>query len=551
MPRLPNIREPVLSQLEAELRHTPRETLLRDVERIEEMAPTIIDTVEYPEDWIVHRITGYRPALRAPRVVVGAALRADLTALCERLCALAALRADELASPRFLRARALMTLWGVSEVTLKRLRRNGLVTRRALNHRGAPEVWVDTRVAQAYLDARAAPPKPKPRRGQASVTRLQREAERYKQCLGWSLHRAAKRLAQRHGGSVEGIRQALLRGESRKQSGSFAVRTRSTMRRRMAMLRLWRVGIESAEIARIDTRPAPAVRREINIARATLLSRWCTQGDLQSELALSPRDEQAALDEAPDDRNSDPAPELTLHGAATLWRATAPCPRSLEHALARAFHASCSRVARIAADISTLHPSATALDEAETLLRRADQFRSRLLRSQLRLVLETCEARAGVAITRLPTSVAQRLVREALHASSHAIQQFDPARGGRLAGPVALAADRAASRVLRDLPPAATTATRRAETIAHAPDEFPARISVWSRWLDAPDSVQRALRDALVDEDCADLLRSRFGLSGERPRTIAELAHERRLSPAACARLVSRRLREASRAGVH
>ena len=65
----------------------------RQLERAEQLAAEVDPTVNYPEDWVIFRVTGYRPQMDAPAIVVGEALLGDISVLVERLSALVSDRA--------------------------------------------------------------------------------------------------------------------------------------------------------------------------------------------------------------------------------------------------------------------------------------------------------------------------------------------------------------------------------------------------------------------------------------------------------------------------
>src|SRR5688572_23587481 len=96
MPPLGRMVVTALEDLARQLRFTPREALLRDIQRAEALASQIGPDAVYEEDWIVGQVTGYRPKMDNPASVVGQALLADLSAFVERLSAAATLTPADL-----------------------------------------------------------------------------------------------------------------------------------------------------------------------------------------------------------------------------------------------------------------------------------------------------------------------------------------------------------------------------------------------------------------------------------------------------------------------
>lgn len=541
MPRLPAIPLPVLRSLEAQLRHAPRETLLRDVERVEELARDIRPEIQYPHDWVTFRVTGYRPDSAPPGTVSGTDLLAALSPFVEVLCERAGLRTEELDASAFVRASTLASDWSASPATLKRWRRDGLITRRARADAGRTEVWVSRLCADHFRTTHA------PALARAvKTTRLspaQRELLLAKaqslRSQGFSLHAAAKQIAQENSRSVEGVRQLLL-SDKPTRTGFVQPRQRTPrdpQRRLIALHRLWRQGADPADLAHLVGKSVPLVRRDINLARAALLRSWLATGALDGP-ALD------ALTPITVTTISTPtlSPPQLLSTTLTDWRSRTPLPRAHEHSLTHAFHTLRATARNIATSLNHLHPSAERLDEAETSLRYASTCRAALLHSQHRLLLETLEARAGLPLDRLLPAVAVRLMRESLAAATQALDHFDPSKGGRLAGPVGLAVDRCAVRTLRDaLPPRASTRAMvlQPETTITFPP-----LSPWDKALLPDPRIVRAL--SLAPSSHADshlsLLADRFGLAGAAPRTLRELREARGLTSITVARSLQRAL---------
>jgi hypothetical protein len=85
VPALSRARTGAIVRLGDELRFAGRETLRRHIERIEQLATLLDEDGVYPEDFVVFRVTGYRPEIGDPELIPGAALLGDLSALAERL----------------------------------------------------------------------------------------------------------------------------------------------------------------------------------------------------------------------------------------------------------------------------------------------------------------------------------------------------------------------------------------------------------------------------------------------------------------------------------
>src|ERR1043165_3443217 len=140
MPAFTKLRISALDDLARQLRFAPAETLRRQLERTRTLAAEIDPAIAYPEDWIVFRITGYRPEIAEPAAFPGGALLADVSGLVERLSAAAKVSQSELDAARHLGLDALCARWRVSRKTVERWRRMGLVALRVRGARGKPRL---------------------------------------------------------------------------------------------------------------------------------------------------------------------------------------------------------------------------------------------------------------------------------------------------------------------------------------------------------------------------------------------------------------------------
>ncbi len=196
---------------------------------------------------------------------------------------------------------------------------------------------------------------------------------------GLSPHAAARSIAQSTSRSVEGVRHVLQMDP--RTSGLFARPRRAAAdpdRRRGALLRLWRAGADPVDLAKLAHKSVPLTRREINIARGSLLQEWLDAGafDVPGDVTDDPQALHGPTFSANAVLLLTTAPKPLAELLAD-WRSRTPLPRASEHAHADAYHALRARAAAITAGLNRLHPSAHALDEAETALRHASLLRAR------------------------------------------------------------------------------------------------------------------------------------------------------------------------------
>lgn len=556
MPPLPAIRSPLLADLCRQLRYAPADALRRDLERAERLAAEIDPSREYPDDWMIFRVTGYRPGDREPAgVVQGRAVLADLSAFVERLSDAARLDEAELRAAGAVGVAELAAKWNVSRKTIDRLRREGLVARRARSVRGrrvllflaatiaAFESRHGDRLREAGGFTRIEPD---------AETRILRRAHAYRRRLGWSLNRAAARLAERFGRSHEAVRQLLRRADiARAESGQPVVfEGRGPLRAssRGELEARWRRGEDPAEIARRLGHPRAAVQRAINLARAERLRGLLDAGVLPPPTGPvpppgpTPSDSALRAPQATRDLGTPGVTDLSAFLSSARRREAFSPVR--EAALSAAHQALRRRAAAAISALSRLHPQSGPLDRIETDLRWAARLKAELMRPQLALVVETATTVVGVPPEELRSSACVSLLRALLSALADSVDHHDPHKGGRVAGAAALALSRAAARWLKDqavapAPLRPRASTRIPEGIPF--DDWTLAVAPWQTWLDA----DARLRAAAMPPRARGILAARLGWDGRPPRTLDELAAELGVARVTAPALERRAWREA------
>lgn len=537
----------MLVALEEELRFAPREARLRCMDRAERLSRTIEDAAEYPAPWVIEAITGYRPEGRMPGVARGAALRAGLGVFVERQSARADLTPDEV--PGGLGVPEVLARWDISRATLGRLRRLGLAARRVRDGRAGRAVFHPESIAwfeQVHADrlGRAAA---FTRLTPEETGRLVRRASRYRRCLRWPMTRVVQRLAQRTGRSPEGVRQALRRAGAARRD-EFDLSPHLDARTRRVLARAARLGVDVGLMARKVRRSRGAVRRAIAVARADRLRDALARGVLTAHVGPT-----FALPDAGEAILAPPAVRegLGLPGAGTLRdvlgaaRAAGPPIAAVEKHRAVAGQFLVWRAAMAIEHLHTLNPSPAALDRIETDLRWAARLRAELIRVQWPTIVRSLEARIGRPCADVPARELGALLHETVLAAARAVEAFDPFRGGRLAGPVGLAADRVGAAWVKAgrIPVASGRATPVLGEHARL-DEWTHRVAAWQVWIEPPERVRAA---AMVDRPTpadAALLRARFGW-GEVPHTLAEVGARFGITPTRMPIVEARAIRSA------
>jgi len=585
LPPLPRLNISSLANLEQQLRFSPKDALLRDILRIEGLSSQIEDNHTYPEDWIIERITGHLPEIAEPAQIVGEALKADLSSLVERLCDAGKIAVADFSASDLVDADEICRRWNMSRRTLVRMRKRGLVGRRLLAPDGKPRVMFDRSIIARFENehpdqvARAADYS---RISERDEARMIRRAVRYKKFLGWSLNMAAERISERFDRSHEAVRQVLKRFEMRAKAANDRSRAGMlapnevvpdaifneadplTEKRREAVYRAWRLGVDPALLCSKTRRSRPALRRAVNIARAIHLTRWADDGFLGDDF---PGDDHSAEAAALASINSTAADKLQraslrhaltnkkrgapahvspLDAAPVVTGLARPVPRHInafiaeartagpviaieERARLDAYHHLRAAAHPSVRELHRLFPRAGSLDQIETQLRWAARLKVELIRGHLRNMIETVEGRLSRTMEDLPRTSMPKMLIEGIQRIGDAIDHFDSSRGGRLASAVGLAMDKHAVRWLKELKPLVVVGRLRASPLQpNAPDlpDWSRLVSVWQKELEPHFRVRIAAESGKLDPVMSAFLIDRFGWYGGPPRMLNELTEK-------------------------
>ena len=538
MPRLSRLTNGSLARLAEQLRFAPPAALERDTARAEDLAAELDAGRWYPEDWVVFRVTGYRPELNEPATILGSALLGDLSAFVERLSEAAKLNAD---APGMIALDGLCARWGVSAKTIARLRKTGLIARRARTAAGQPVLVFRDAVVERFEQANAA------RLNRAeSFTRIDAEttarieslARRTRTRFGWSLNAAAERIAPRVGRSTEAVRQVLLRAEGRRPVFS-PVGPMDTRERRVAW-RAWRRGVPVRDMETRWGRTRAQIHRAIDLERGHLLASF--------DITVPPAPRLAEPDA---ETLLEPEPVRTglVEPVETDLLAFIECARDPivpvgveETARAAASAYLRHRASRTIADLGSPSPLAGRLDRAETDLRWAHRLVAALVRTQLHVMVETLEGGLERPLDRMRAHESLALVRAALAAVARETLRHDPWKGGRLAARTTVAATRLVADWAHRRDPARAT-----PRLAPGADlgDWQHTLTPWGAVLFPPTPT--IVRVGALDGREKAVLTLRLGLDGSPPRTLTETADELGLTRIQTPRIEQRAIRRARR----
>ena len=405
MPAWPKLKLRLLADLAEQLRFAPKPAVLKDIAR----AAATIDLVEpeqdYPADWIVFRITGYRDEKLTAGTVPGRQLKAHLSSLIERLSAQASLREPDLADfAEGFSQPELLARWNVTRKTLERYRTRGLFALRIIGARGISRLHFPAQSVRRFESANR-----QSLLRAAAFSRMPAEKVR-------SLGERAKRLTRRTGAARSRISAHLARKSGRSVSAvDRIVRSVRKPARRLKpsaharLLFRWEQGHHVGALARSLRKSRAAVIRAINLARAHRLEVWDPASRFPPEFspispsihAIAQRCPRAAIVIVP------PA-EPTLQTLLDAMRLRERIDRDLERELIEAHHA-------LIALAAAPPRGADDFDRAETCLRWAAKLRAAILRPSRVLLLDSIHSVVPIDLL----SVEPALLSSALSTAGH------------------------------------------------------------------------------------------------------------------------------------
>ncbi|MBL9147512.1 MAG: hypothetical protein JNM94_02345 [Phycisphaerae bacterium] len=530
MPRRARYKTALLEELERQLAFAPPDAVRRQMEAAEALVPDIDPAAPYPFEFVVWRVTGYRPDDAEPRPIAGDVLREELSTFIlhcsERVPVAAEARDGGAVTLTDLAAEA-----GVVEKTLRRWRSRGLIVHRLVFPDGRSRVGV---YREAYRRFAAA--NPDLVRVAAEFTRMEPEVARAALAKVRSLvaagateNLAAKKVAQDLGRSHEAIRQLLQR------IGGGRVRPASTdrsFRERQLAYRAWRAGIPIERIGERLKVKADAIRRRVDTVRAERLRAarltW-------TEFATFERpDADATILESPivarGLATAFPAPEAIALLEALATERTPNAALLAEEELMLAAYNLLKRRARGAVEGLARQPDRATLDRIETDLRWALRVKRKLVERWLGVAIGRVQQALGGGLARRPADEIRRLVEESVRVVDDTIETVDPARRQVPRRVIAHDADLMVAR--HGL--GSDGGGRRDRALArHERGSLPLprlfeRLAAWQELVDRPARTH-----------ATPLLARRYGWQGERPRTLEELAREERTTVARVTALVA------------
>ncbi len=544
MPRTARFKIAAIEDLHRQLEYAPPETRHRQMDAAEALIADIDTKKNYPEDFIIYRITGYRPDRGdEPTTLVGQALLPDLVTFVQVLSEELNLSVDGLERP-MIAMDELAERLNTSIKTIQRYRKQGLVCHYFVFPDGIKKLGCFEDSLKRFLNGRDGQLKKA-----ARFTRIEPDVEAAIIEQARQLHRAeyltlneaALRLAEQYGRAHETIRLLLRRHDRRaEESGEAIFLERGPLRDREIILihRAWQRGVEPAQLAMRLGKTKPTIHRAVNRRRRDLL-RSVTLTFKKLPTFDRPDAETVILS----------APSVVTGfemGVATdairflegLQAASTPT-LDVAYALLAAFNLLKRRVSKGIASLGEW-PDSEMLDGIETDLRWIAMLERRLVMLGLPAAVMRIEQNIRRPLREQAGEEIVELIQLAVGVVVGAIESIDSGRGQRLERVVGLAMDKALARIVV-IPQAGSRASARHAGGSIALGDLFLKVSPWERWL----GLRRDLRSHVATLESVErqIIGLRYGLEGERPRTMLSIAKQLNLSPVKTVRLAQKAVR--------
>lgn len=490
----------------------------------------------YPEEFIVFRITGYRPeASTGTSLLVGQALVPDLVNFIQLVSSRLTIAAHH-AGRHALPLSEVCKRLNVSRKTIQRYRKSGLVCHYITDDEGSAQLACFEDALNRFIAShgeRVSRATGFSRIDEALQQQILDEARELHRVRGVSLNEAALELAHKHQRAHETIRGLLRRHERHEPTFSET----GPLREREAKLlyRAWRFGIHGSKLSKRFGKTGTTVRRAINRQRADLLAaidlQWIELPTFKlkdsAEIILAHPSVTHGLDHPPSSADA----IQFLHDV----RSGEAVREDDEEAMLAAYNFLKRRAKRMI-DRFGAWPNASVIDTVETDLRWATMLKRCLVVLLLRGAILRVQHHVQRPLESQTSDEIVGLIRQMVGVLSGVVETVDPARGQRIEKLAVLAIDRAMAKT-----PHAETAKRAAArhaagvTMLHDPLN---NLTPWAVTLE----FRRDLRSRVTRLDTAlqELLVRRYGLDGTPPCTVAAIAKLRRETPSAITRALYR-----------
>jgi len=426
-----------LGELARQLEFTPQDARLAQITAAEELLHSLDPLKAYPYDFIVHRITGYRPKQFKPDLLTGLALQHDLGMLIEQVSDTLTLKAAQLPEP-VLDIADVTERFNVTSKTIQRWRRRGLPARRFVFADGKRRVGFLLSSVERFFSGH----KEQVVRGMnfSQVSdeerdEILRRARRLAVMCHCCTHEIARRIARKMNRSPLTIQHTIRKHDQENPGEAIFPQAAAELREeeRSQVLRGYRRGVALRSLAKRVCRDTSAVYRVILEERLAKLSRrkikfiddplYHGEGAADAMQAIASQDDLTAARASKASEEARVPRDLPPY-LQDLYRTPLLTPPR-ERALFLEFNYRKYQFVTARRKLEPQFLRARDLDLLEGHLRRSTETKNAILRANLRLVVSIARKhlRPGLSLMELISDGNMTLMR--------AVEGFDVHRGHR------------------------------------------------------------------------------------------------------------------------
>lgn len=525
MARVSKFRITAISELCRQLLYAPPETRHRHMRAAETLASEVDQHLNYPEDYVIFRITSYRPdSDETPAMFVGEVLVGDLAILVERLSRSLQLSWQD-DDRKAILIEDIAKQLSVSTKTIQRYRKQGLVCHYVVFNDGVQRLACFEDVLKRYIEQypkRITEATNFTRLGKQTENEIIDEAKKLHKEQRLTLSTAAEQLASKYNRAHETIRSLLHRYDKFAAEPVFSQRGPLTKKDAKLICRAFTFGVQTGILAKRFAKTRATINRVINEHREQLIS------DIKLNhfsLPMLDRDDSESVilgaDSVVTGLNDLPI-QLDALKIINASHETIKENQQVEQALIAALNLLKKRVDAAIKELSEKAASSI-LDAIETDLRWATLVKATLIDKCLPAAIAAIEQSLGRSLAHQPSEDIRLLLGLSIVVAGDAADAIDLSRGQRLSHTCGFMMDRALA--IRQVRSATKRAASRHVQGSIIIDNPFAAIDPWQRWANMRTDLREFI-DKLDDEQLRTIVAKRYGIGGNRPMRINELADE-------------------------
>lgn len=419
---------PAIADLARQLLYSPESVRMQQIDRAEKLVGLIDTSKKYPYEFICYQITGYRPRTAELSTIEGNVLREDLVRMVEAL-------SDSMDIPTSRAAEKVLSIEEVSEKfnvtskTISRWRKAGLVSRKFIFPDGRKRVgFLESSVANfatnnSHRVNTAGQFRQLTAEERREIIHRARRLSHYCHCC---LYEVSKRIARKMGRAVETVRYTIKNYDQEHPDLKLFPNASEQLneRDRETLFRAFRRGVSVHALAKRYCRTRSSVYRIINEMRVEHLLREPTDCIYNAEFDASNADEVilGAEPEAPVQKMPKPHAGLPVYLLA-LYK-TPLLTKEQEAHLFRKYNYLKYKAIKLKEKLQkATSPKSRDIDEVERLLAEANEVKNRIVKANLRLVVNIAKRHIG------NVSNFFELISDGNISLMRAVEKFDYSRG--------------------------------------------------------------------------------------------------------------------------